>query len=149
MKNQPFIPKKDFMKIQDLMPICTTDLLITNNGKYLIVKRKQKPALGKWWIPGGRILKNETIKESALRKARQEVGLKCEFVKILGAYDTIFDDGPNGVPIHAVNILCKLKSQENKINLDKNHSKYKWVKSLVGNVDNFLLEALKNVKFKK
>lgn len=78
------IPEQMYKDILEIMPICCVDLVITYHNKYLLLKRVKEPAKGEWWLPGGRIWKNEEIKCAALRKAREETGLDCEFVTQLG-----------------------------------------------------------------
>ena len=55
------IPNDFYRQIVDVLPILCVDLIIIKNGKYLLVKRKNKPFKGIYWSPGGRVLKGEKI----------------------------------------------------------------------------------------
>ena len=59
---------KEFLNIIDKTPLVSIDLIIENpQGKILLGKRCNKPAQGYWFVPGGRIQKNETL-EQAIRR---------------------------------------------------------------------------------
>lgn len=57
--------------------LISIDFLIRNKeGKILLGKRKISPAKGWYFVPGGRVYKNETLKEGANRVLMCETGLK-------------------------------------------------------------------------
>ena len=85
-----FIPEIEYKSILSSIPILCVDLLIINNGKFLLLKRENEPAKGEYWFPGGRLLKFETIRDASLRKAREEVNLECDFKNIISVEETIF-----------------------------------------------------------
>jgi ADP-ribose pyrophosphatase YjhB (NUDIX family) len=140
------IPEQTYKEILKVMPVCCVDLVITHDNKFLLLKRGKQPAKGQWWLPGGRLLKNEKIRHAALRKAREETGLDCEFVKELGINEGIFDDGPFGFGVHTVGVVCMLKAKTGKVVLDSAHTDYKWDDkvddSLDRNIVPFLLTAI-------
>ena len=125
-----FIPENDYNKILSMMPILCVDLIIFFDGKYLLLKRKNKPAKGQYWFPGGRVYKMETIKEAALRKAKEEVNLDCQFQEIISIEESMFKQNKNMMTdIHTVNICCYLTTNAiAEIKIDKFHSRYIWVK---------------------
>ena len=117
------IPKLEYKTILANMPIVCVDLIIINNGKFLLLKRNNEPAKGEFWFPGGRILKLETIKSAALRKAKLEVNLDCNFHKVISVEETIFDKKSDmSTTVHTINIVCKLTTDNIKeIKLDHFH----------------------------
>jgi colanic acid biosynthesis protein WcaH len=124
----PFIPEEDYKKILNTMPIPCVDLVVRWQGKLLMVYRDNKPAKGQWWLPGGRVLKNEKLEHAALRKLKEETGLSGTIVKQVGAYDTMFDDAPfedvNGV--HSINTVYLIDVDGAEVKLDELHSKFQW-----------------------
>ena len=65
------IPKEFYKEILKVIPIVCVDIVICNSkGLYLLVKRKNEPLKGWWWVVGGRVLHGETAKEAAARKIR-------------------------------------------------------------------------------
>ena len=124
-----FIPEIEYKSILSSIPILCVDLLIINNGKFLLLKRENEPAKGEYWFPGGRLLKFETIRDASLRKSREEVNLECDFKNIISVEETIFKKNSNmSCDVHTVNIVCKLVTNNiKKIKLDNLHSDFLWV----------------------
>tara|TARA_B110000037_G_C17111744_1_gene502139 strand:- start:1378 stop:1839 length:462 start_codon:yes stop_codon:yes gene_type:complete len=122
------IPKLEYKAILANIPIVCVDLIIINDGKFLLLKRDNEPAKGEFWFPGGRILKLETIKGAALRKAKLEVNLDCAFHDIISVEETIFDKKIEmSTTVHTINIVCKLTTDNIKeLKLDNLHSNFIW-----------------------
>ena len=122
------ISETQYKLIVETMPIICVDLLIINDGKFLLLKRDNEPARGEFWFPGGRILKLEKIKTAALRKAKEEVNLKCVFQNIVTIEETIFKKNSEmHSDKHTINIVCKLLVDDiTNIKLDDLHSSFLW-----------------------
>lgn len=121
-----FIPQEIYNLIISNIPIVCVDICIVKENKILLVKRKDAPAKGEYWIPGGRLFKGESLEECALRKAYEEVGLRCKIIKKMLVESTVFNDGPNEIPVHSVNIAFQLKPEEDKVCLDSHSDDYYW-----------------------
>lgn len=52
----------------------TVALIIENNGKFLLIKRANRPEKNYWGFPGGHLEKGETPFEAIKREAKEEVG---------------------------------------------------------------------------
>ncbi len=124
-----FIPDDLYKEIIANVPIACIDIAIKFEGKILLVKRRDAPAKGEWWVPGGRVLKGEMIKEAAYRKAKEEVGIDCHVGSIIHTAETIFSDGPFGESIHSINSCFLLipKDTHFSIKLDNHHGCFKWI----------------------
>jgi colanic acid biosynthesis protein WcaH len=124
-----FIPKGDYEKILDVLPILCVDCVITHNGKCLLLRRKNEPAKGQYWFPGGRVYKNEMIRYASQRKALEEVSLTCRFEKIISIEETMFArQGDMTTDIHSVNVCCHLSALEvDNFKLDDTHDGFAWV----------------------
>lgn len=124
-----FIPKIEYDMILEYIPIICVDLLILNDGKCLLLKRDNEPAMGQYWFPGGRINKLESIKDAALRKAKEETNLDCEFIKIVTIEETIFLKNEDiHADVHTVNICCQLGTATiAPLQIDEYHEDFKWV----------------------
>lgn len=121
-----------YKQILKNIPIACVDVAIVYDGSALLVKRSTPPAKDQWWVPGGRILKGETLKEAAQRKAFKEVGIECQVGPIIHTAETIFSDGPYGIPVHSINSCFFLYpcTKNFTVKLDKYHTDYKWVKKI-------------------
>ncbi|MDM8549003.1 NUDIX domain-containing protein [Desulfobacterales bacterium HSG2] len=124
-----FIPQKLYNQILENVPIACVDVAIVARESVLLVMRKNPPVKGRWWLPGGRVLKGEKMKETAIRKAREEVETEGYVGPIIHTSETIFPDGPDGIPVHTINSCFIMYPFETDcpIRLDEHHLDYKWV----------------------
>ena len=145
-----FIPDDLYRSIISCLPIPFVDVAIVANGSVLLVKRKAPPARGEWWVPGGRVLKGERMVETALRKAREEVGLECLAGQIIYTAETIFPDGPFGLPIHSINSCFLLRPKDPKAgaHLDDTSEDWRWVSSVPPGLHPYVTECLRHAGLK-
>jgi len=129
MTKSNFVEQNIYNQILENMPIPCVDVVILHNNSVLLVKRKDKPAQGEWWVPGGRVLKGETMKQTAKRKASEEVGIDCVVGPIIHTAETIFPDGERDIPVHSINSCFFLVPQnyDGKVELDEHCLEYTWV----------------------
>lgn len=122
------IPTDLYHQIISNIPIACVDIAIMRDSSVLLVKRLDEPAKGQWWLPGGRVYKGEMMAQTAKRKALEEVGLDCEVGPLIYTAETVFEDGPNGIPVHSINscFLLKFIELSEKIHLDHHHSEVWW-----------------------
>lgn len=70
------LSREKYLMAVNLTQIVSVDLLVRNkDGKILVGKRKNSPAKGYYFVPGGRVYKNETLKEGAERMLGWELGI--------------------------------------------------------------------------
>lgn len=63
--------------------IGTSCAVIDENGHVLLSKRGD---FGVWNLPGGRVDPGELLHEAAVREVREETGVECEVVRLVGLY---------------------------------------------------------------
>jgi colanic acid biosynthesis protein WcaH len=141
----------DYKIILENIPICCVDIFIFHNDKILLIKRNIEPEKNKWWVPGGRIYKNETIENAIIRKAYEETGLNVKINKIMGVYETMFNTGiyeDLKTGTHTINI-CSLVEivNNNLIRLDDTSSDYKWIENIDNSYHPYIIKNLKNLGF--
>lgn len=56
-------------------------VIVNEDGKVLITKRKVAPFLGFWVMPGGKSDKDESPQQTAVREVKEEVGIVGEITK--------------------------------------------------------------------
>jgi colanic acid biosynthesis protein WcaH len=121
------------LRIIDGTPLVSIDLIVGNpRGEVLLGRRVNRPARGYWFVPGGRILKNELIEKAIRRISGAELGLEISLneARLLGAYDHIYEDnflGVAGVNTHYVVLGFRYDVREGQtIRPDDQHSEMKW-----------------------
>ena len=90
-----FISDEKFASIVSSAPIVSVDLVIEKNDReFLLGLRENRPARGFWFVPGGRILKNERISQAIGRVMNQEVGLgESDYeTRLIGVFEHFYDD---------------------------------------------------------
>ena len=76
-------------------PIPTVDIIIEEDDKIVLIRRKNEPFKGKLAIPGGFVNEGELIEDRAIKEAKEETSLDVELKEILGVY-SIPDRDPRG-----------------------------------------------------
>jgi len=121
------------LEIIKATPLVSIDLIIRNpSEKVLLGKRVNRPAKDYWFVPGGRIIKNETIGHALKRISKKEVGLdlSTEAPSLLGAYDHIYEDNflnLDGINTHYVVLAFAIQlQQEIGVRPDEQHSELRW-----------------------
>lgn len=114
------IPKEEYNKILDSMPIPCVDLVIQHNGSFLLGKRSNEPMKDKYWFVGGRIRKGETFYECLTRLLKEEANITdIKSFRYIDTLETFFDIGPMGKPIHTINVTYHvLLNSQDKVKLD-------------------------------
>lgn len=149
-----WIPNNVYYDFIKYMPIVCVDICIKYVNQVLLIKRKDEPAKGQWWIPGGRLLKGEKLQDCAKRKAIEEVGLTCQLTKDEPIYtsETVFETGPNNIPVHSINV-CFLLEPDNSIKqfikLDEHCEKMWWVRNIDPTFDLYVRNCLQYAGLKE
>ena len=127
------IDKKHVLEIIEATPLVSIDLVIRNpSNKVLLGKRNNRPAMGYWFVPGGRIFKNETINQALKRISEVELSqdLSIKAPSLLGAYDHIYEDNflnVKGINTHYVVLAFGIAlQQEIEVKSDEQHTELKW-----------------------
>lgn len=127
-----FIEPRLYRKICSRIPILCVDLIIEDYlGKYLLVRRKNHPLRGKWWVPGGRVHLFEDPMDAALRKCHEEVGRELVSIKFVGYMSDKFDRNVfERREYHTISIVFRGAIDGGPITLDSQSSDYKWADRL-------------------
>ena len=121
------IEKDLYSKIREVIPTFCVDLVVTNwKNEFLLIKRTQSPAKGQWWLPGGRVYKNETLRNAVLRKGKEEIGVDVILKDFVSVEETIFKEDN----VHTVNAVFHVVYYGRDIHLDETHSSYVWEREI-------------------
>ena len=80
-----------------------------DENRVLLIRRGQPPLRGEWSLPGGVLECGETLREAAIREAREETGLVVQAGEMLGVYERVIRGDEGRVRYHYVLIdfLCR------------------------------------------
>jgi 8-oxo-dGTP diphosphatase len=65
----------------------TVDAVVVDEGRVLLIRRKNEPCQGAWALPGGYMDFNETAQEAAHRELEEETGLAAAASIFVGLFD--------------------------------------------------------------
>ena len=135
MDREMKLDEKRFLEAIDILPLVAVDLIIRNgSGEVLVGKRRNSPAKGFWFVPGGRIRKSERISEAITRISRDELGIvmRWEEARLLGAFEHLYNDnflGIDGLDTHYVILAYEFDLGDcPPITPDDQHSEMRWWK---------------------
>ena len=90
--------------MDDQFPKLTTDGVIVENDKILLIRRKYNPFEGRWALPGGFVEYGETTESAVVREVFEETGLHTRILRLVGVYSDPNRD-PRGHTITVVYLL--------------------------------------------
>lgn len=127
------LAQDDFRRAVQMLPLVSIDLLLRDaEGRYLTGLRSNPPAQGAWFVPGGRIRKNETLARALQRIAREELGvtLPPHAWRPRGVYEHFYDTNFAGEPGRSTHYV--VLAYEADLTLDiaslplGQHRRYRW-----------------------
>ncbi|MFP6844254.1 MAG: GDP-mannose mannosyl hydrolase [Thalassolituus sp.] len=130
---KPLLDRETFKTIVDATPLVSIDLLVRNaDSQILVGKRINRPAQGYWFVPGGRILKNERLTDAFLRLTEQELGvaIPIENSRYLGLYEHFYTDSIFGEDVsthYVVNGFEVVLPNGNSSLPKEQHNEYRWL----------------------
>ena len=128
------LPADDFQTIVRNAPLVSIDLVITDSLDCCLLGRRQnRPAKGTMFVPGGRILKNESIDSAFKRILLAETGYRIneqDEQYLLGVYEHFYDDSfwDEKISTHYIVLAYRIKLRTRFLEkLDKQHDLLEWL----------------------
>lgn len=129
------LPSDLFRQVVELTPLVSIDLVVRNlDGAMLLGARENRPAQGSWFVPGGRIGKNERIEKGFARITDTELGRALPFheARFLGVFEHLYEDNFAGAPdfgTHYVVLAYSIECDAASLYLpQEQHSAYRWMR---------------------
>ena len=124
-----------FANIVKNTPLISIDLLVFDReNKLLLGWRVNSPAKNTWFVPGGRITKDETIHQAFKRISKVELGKEMDISegKFLGVYEHIYPNENFGdIPdfsTHYIVLGFRIDIDHENFKLPHTqHNNYKWL----------------------
>ncbi len=84
-------------------------VVLVDDGRVVLVKRKYEPLAGEWSLPGGGLEVGETLESGVAREVLEETGLVVDVGAVIEVFDRILVDKTGNVEYHFVLIdyLCR------------------------------------------
>ncbi|WP_339023324.1 GDP-mannose mannosyl hydrolase [Aeromonas salmonicida] len=128
----PWLDKAQFQQIVAATPLISLDLIVRNGqGQVLLGRRLNRPAQGYWFVPGGRVRKDERLDAAFLRLTQEELGLAAsrDSARLLGPYEHFYADNFSGTEFttHYVVLGYELawQGQQDVLPISQ-HDQYRW-----------------------
>lgn len=133
------LDRDDFLHLLRCGPLVSIDLVVRDDeGRVLVGWRVNRPARDAWFVPGGRIYKDERIGAAFERITAAELGAARDLsdARPLGVFEHLYDDNGLDVPgvsTHYVVLAYELRARALSLP-DAQHSRYRWMtpEELVG-----------------
>ena len=124
------LPVGIFKNIIASTPLISIDLIVKNKkGEILLGKRVNRPAQGFWFVPGGRVLKDESFDCAFNRLIKAELGLNEVTSTFKGIYQHFYEDNfsEEQFTTHYVVLAYEIKFNDELSSLPaEQHSDYQW-----------------------
>jgi len=127
------LSEAEYKRVMETMPVVCIDCLVqSEQGEFLLIKRKNEPLKGEFWVPGGRLLRNERLEEAVHRKMSEELGVGVEIIESLGFYEEFFDKTAQNAEggFHAISFLYLVRPLSDTITLDDQSAEWGWFKNI-------------------
>ena len=130
------LPKDVFRMVLSSTPLISIDLVVKSpDGRVLLGKRLNKPAKGYWFVPGGRVLKNERLDAAFVRLTAAELGVRVDIgsARYLGLYEHFYNDSATGDDVsthYVVNAFVIELSESVSVLPVEQHSDYQWLSEI-------------------
>ncbi|ENT8679841.1 GDP-mannose mannosyl hydrolase [Escherichia albertii] len=121
-----------FKTIVEHTPLISIDLIIRNDkGEALLGQRLNRPAQNYWFVPGGRIFKNESFEAAFKRITFEELGVQTSLDEalFLGVYEHFYNDNFSEAEFSTHYVVHGYEIQLNPQQLHLptiQHNSYKW-----------------------
>lgn len=128
-----FLSEAQFGQVVATTPLVSVDFVVKERGgKYLFGERVNRPARTYWFVPGGRILKNESIDSAFSRLSIQELGLACTArdSEFMGVFEHFYSDSAisDAISTHYVVLAYQISVNLSDLELPTiQHETYHWL----------------------
>ena len=115
------------------LPIIAIDLIIKNkHSEILMGRRLNNPAKNSFFVPGGRIFKNEKIEDAIERISNNEISktYKIKDASFINYFEHFYPNSlweEKDISTHYIVLAFSIKTNKEAFNLKNQHSEFKWI----------------------
>jgi colanic acid biosynthesis protein WcaH len=128
-----YLPDVLFEKIIANAPLIAIDLIVEDSKRRMLLGwRNNPPAKASWFVPGGRVRKNESLDIAFARITEAELGqtFQREQSVFVGIYQHFYPDnflGQHGATTHYLALAHRLWTGDCQLDLPlSQHAQYRW-----------------------
>jgi len=129
-----FLDEETYSKALDSLVIACVDIVLLNDSKIFLAKRKRHPQKD-WWIVGGRMSPGESIEQTAQRNSKRELNLELapNRFKFLTVFSAVWDKRahkPSENGSHTISIVETIevtKDETELISINDEYEEFKWL----------------------
>jgi colanic acid biosynthesis protein WcaH len=128
------LSESEFARLIRVAPLVAIDAILRDSdNKVLLMLRNDEPARNCYFVPDGRILKDETISVAFERIVKSETGCDASFdsARLIGAYDHFYSTNrfqQEGYGTHYVVLAYEVALNGGaRIELDAHQAAYEWL----------------------
>jgi len=128
------LSQDDFLSVVRAAPLVALDLVVVEpGGRILLGRRRNRPAQGSWFVPGGRIRKDEHLDDAFRRMAEAELGLDLPraAARLIGVFEHFYPDnfaGAPGIGTHYVVLAHAVQVPGMALGAPQDqHSEFRWM----------------------
>lgn len=88
------------------VPSVCVGAVAIDDGRLLLVRRRNEPGQGTWSVPGGRVEPGETVQEAVVRELAEETGIEGVCTGLIGVAERIGDDHHFVILDYSVEVLA-------------------------------------------
>lgn len=131
-----WLSPETFRTVVAATPLVSIDLVVQNpRGEILLGQRLNRPAQGFWFVPGGRILKDESLDKAFVRLTGAELGVSLarSEARLLDVYehfyaDSVFGGAGDDPTTHYVVLGYHLRASDDLLGSlpTEQHGSYRW-----------------------
>jgi GDP-mannose mannosyl hydrolase len=138
IKSEPkpgeWMSPEEFENVIRLTPLVAIDVVVhSSEDRVLVGRRLYEPAKDLFFVPGGRITKNETLAAAFRRITREELGTEfaLEHAKFLGVNEHMYSTNrfsKKGFGTHYITLAYEIRASLDMTLLPKDqHGEYAWL----------------------
>jgi colanic acid biosynthesis protein WcaH len=128
-----FLSQPDFNTVVRLAPLVSIDLIVRDpDDRVFLGLRNNEPAKDHFFVPGGIILKNETLADAFARIVKREINYSGAIgeATLLGIYDHFYDTNAAGEPGYGTRYVVlahEIRPRDlSRLSVDSQHREFGW-----------------------
>ena len=140
-----WISDEEWEIIVQNVPIVSVDLIIECPDGIVLGRRSNEPAKGEWFVPGGRVRKNESLKSAVHRIGREELGVDLEIREMIGTFEHFYETSEIGCDKHYVAHGFQTWTEQTTFEADTQHGEISPFTQMPQDLHEYVVDYLREI----